>query len=369
MIQRGPAACDVTGIPFLHAEAFQEVADASGNVIASRAVGKYATGLILENYASKGFHNKAKSCNWGPMAGFVLDDPRFTKVGNTAKGRDEQASALLHAIHDDAIEVPLYISELRRQWLVAQRLVDPISAAPNHHDLRAVSPWGLCLEFRLKRARPEGSKEPMWAVQYKKADRQSARGADGGGDGDWTAVMAMRDPLCAIGAADYRAATTGDYDLFAIWAKSANYSPGRQDLRMVSNSDLEKRIKAGHGVATGEDKHLGNVTPRILAMRDALNGAIVRRGYTGGNMVHHSDEGGRPFVSDIDLPVFAVIPGKRGCYALTSVEDLRQFITQELGGQYAPVFHPGWMKQLVFAGRDGGTDLKAQLLAATAHRR
>jgi hypothetical protein len=32
-------------------------------MIASRAVGKYATGLILEGYASKGFHNKANSCS------------------------------------------------------------------------------------------------------------------------------------------------------------------------------------------------------------------------------------------------------------------------------------------------------------------
>ncbi|MDB5445761.1 MAG: Toxin subunit [Phenylobacterium sp.] len=369
MIQRGAAACEATGIPLLHADAFQEVADATGNVIASRAVGKYATGPILEGYASKGFHNKAKSCNWGPMAGFVLDDPRFTKVGGTAKGRDEQAHALLHAIAEAAVEVPLYISEARRRWLTSQLLIDPISAAPGHHRCQAVSPWGLALDFRLQRARPQGANEDMWAVQYKAADRQSARATGAGGDGEWIAVMAMRDPLCTIPAADYRAATTGDYDLFAIWARKANYSPGKLDMRLVANADLERRIKAGHGTPTGEDAHLGNVTPRILAVREALNTAIVRRGYTGGNMVHHSDEGGRPFVNDIDLPVFAVIPGKRGCYAMLSVEDLRQFITQELDRQYAPVFHPGWMRQLVFAGRDGGTDLKAELLAKTAHRR
>lgn len=369
MIQRGKTACETTGIPQLHADAFQEVADATGNVIASRAVGVYATGPILEGYASKGFHNKAKSCNWGPMAGFVLDDPRFTKVGGTAKGVTEQTDALLHAIAENAVEVPLYISEIRRRWLLSQGLIDPISAAPSYLLCRAVSPWGLKLDFRLQRARPQGAREDMWAVQYKRADRRSARPAGAGGDGSWTAVMAMRDPLCTVAAADYRAATTGDYDLFAIWARTANYSPGKLDMRLVATAELERRITAGHGVPTGEDPHLGNVTPRILAVRDALNTAIIRRGYTGGNMVHHSDEGGRPFVSDIDLPVFAVIPGKRGCYALLSVEDLRQFITQELDRQYAPVFHPGWMKQLVFAGRDGGTHLKAQLLERIAHRR
>ena len=115
MILRGQSACDKTGIPALHADAFQEVADGTDTVIASRAVGIYATGLILEGYASKGFHNKAKSCNWGPMAGFVLDDPRFTKVGGTEKGQKEQREALLHAIDERAVEVPLYISDDRRQ--------------------------------------------------------------------------------------------------------------------------------------------------------------------------------------------------------------------------------------------------------------
>jgi hypothetical protein len=84
---RGIEACIETGIPETHADAFQEVANREKCMIASRAVGKYATGLILEGYSSKGFHNKAKSCNWGPMAGFVLTDARFTKAGGTPAGQ------------------------------------------------------------------------------------------------------------------------------------------------------------------------------------------------------------------------------------------------------------------------------------------
>ena len=67
---RGDEAYALTGIPSSHGEVFQATADATRCMISSRAVGKYATGLIMESYASKGFHNKAKSCNWGPMAGF-----------------------------------------------------------------------------------------------------------------------------------------------------------------------------------------------------------------------------------------------------------------------------------------------------------
>jgi len=81
---RGNEAVIRTGMPMSHGHAFQQVANARDCVIVVRAVGRWATGLLLESYASKGFHNKAKSCNWGPMAGFVLVDPRFTKGGNPA---------------------------------------------------------------------------------------------------------------------------------------------------------------------------------------------------------------------------------------------------------------------------------------------
>jgi len=76
---RGRVAIGETGMPISHGEVFQRVANQTRCVIASRAVGKWATGLLLESYATKGFHNKAKSCPWGPMAGFVMADPRFTK--------------------------------------------------------------------------------------------------------------------------------------------------------------------------------------------------------------------------------------------------------------------------------------------------
>ncbi|MCP4622754.1 MAG: hypothetical protein GY850_04385 [bacterium] len=48
---------------YAHGGAFQEVADSTNNIIVYRAPGIYATGLIEENYASKSFYNKAKSCD------------------------------------------------------------------------------------------------------------------------------------------------------------------------------------------------------------------------------------------------------------------------------------------------------------------
>jgi len=370
---RGNEACELTGIPTLHAEAFQEVADATNWVIASRAVGKYATGLILEGYASKGFHNKAKSCNWGPMAGFVLTDPRFTKVGGTEAGQKEQTKALKHAFEEKATAIPVYISDARLGWLCKNVKLQCMSASPTRCNYKAGASWGLEIKFTLIRERPPGGNADMWRVYYHTGETASALSMQVGpysaeSDIGLASVLAVRDPLCTVRMSDYRSATTGDYDLFALFVRQGTYSPDKGDRRMVGHAQLETNIRSGG--ETGEDAHLGNVTPRILAVREKLNAAFVRKGYTGGNMVHHSDEGGRPFVQDIDLPIFAVVPQKQSPFGLADVGDLRQFITEEVRGVYAPVLHPGWMKQLVFGPNlQNARALHAELLAKTASRR
>jgi hypothetical protein len=348
----GSDAYELTGIPAPHGDVFQTVANTTGCMIASRAVGKYATGLIMEGYASKGFHNKAKSCNWGPMAGFVLADPRFTKAPEASK----QAAALRDAQHYGAIEVPVHISEARRRWLLKNNCMQASSRTASTHYYFATSPQGDMLLFVLKaNFRVAGANgELMWSVHYARSEarvgfeRPDEVQKAGRGE-DYLPVMAMRDPFSAVAPSNYRAATTGDYDLFAIFVRAGDYSPDFRDKRMVSHASLEANIKAG-AKDTGEDPHRGNLTQRILQVRAALNTGFNRAGYTGGNMVHHSDEGGRPFVGDVDLPVFAVIPGKNQAYGIESVEDLRAFIRAELEG-FAPVFNPGWMKQLVFHSR------------------
>jgi hypothetical protein len=344
----GNEAYDLTGIPALHGQVFQAVANATGCMIASRAVGKYATGLILEGYASKGFHNKAKSCNWGPMAGFVLADPRFTKAPEIAK----QADALRDAVHHGAKEVPVVISEARRRWLLRSNCMRPSSRSSSTHYYFAASPQGDAMLFVLK-ARfdvPGAHGALMWSVHYARAEgRVSFTRPDEAQKAakreDYLPVLAMVDPFWRSRitiTAPRPPATT----MFAIFAQAGQYGPDMYDSRMVAHAQLEANIRK-RLPNTGEDEHKGNMTPRIRRIRHLLNAGFVRAGYTGGNMVHHSDEGGRPFVNEVDLPVFAVIPGQAAAYGIESVEDLRAFISVELQG-FAPVFNPGWMKQLVF---------------------
>src|SRR5471032_1717250 len=136
-----------SGMPLTHAEAFQDVANKNKCVISFRVVGKYATHLLLENYISKGFHNKAKSCTWGPMAGFVLADPRFTKNPDIAS----QRKALQGAVSSGGDETPLYITNDRRQALETQ-LKCMTLVGGNNQEMRytASGPMGVSMSFILK---------------------------------------------------------------------------------------------------------------------------------------------------------------------------------------------------------------------------
>src|SRR5688572_26167576 len=72
-------ACEKTGFVSAHASACELVAKQMDCIILFREPGAMASGLIEEHYCMKGFRIDTKSCNWGPMSGFVCVDPRLTK--------------------------------------------------------------------------------------------------------------------------------------------------------------------------------------------------------------------------------------------------------------------------------------------------
>ena len=69
------------GFPDFMINAFKQTAKVTNSIILSRVPGGVGTTLISEGYDLKGFHVKAKSCNWGPMSGFICQLPIFNKSG------------------------------------------------------------------------------------------------------------------------------------------------------------------------------------------------------------------------------------------------------------------------------------------------
>jgi len=351
----GVLAYEKTGMPESHGRCFQAVANETRCVISSRAVGKYVTGLLLEGYATKGFHNKAKSCDWGPMAGFVLADPRFTKRGGSLEARMDQRKDLTGSLNSHGDLTPLYITEERRVELETRlkciaRAGDSPGNSINSRHYWGISSAGDKMLFVLDREMdgPGANGKQLWAVKYGRNEARLSNGLNASNKaaagGPLLPVTAMVDAACpAAVKKTFRAATTGDYDLFAIFVARPQYARKTTDARMVPGSD---RFKMGIDVyKKHEDEHLGNLTPRIRQIRDSLNMRIQGAGYLGGNCVHHSDEAGRPFVSSMDLPFIAFIPGETMPYCADSVDDFKMLLAK-LRMQYVASFNAGWYKQL-----------------------
>src|SRR5262249_38049189 len=132
------------------------------------------------------------------------------------------------------------------------------------HYYFSASPQGDMLLFVLQRAQnvPGSNGAVMWSVNYAYSEGRvgftDPDATEKTRDSNYLPVLAMRDPICNIPASDYRSATTGDYDLFAIFARARRYDPAGRDRRMVAHAMLEQNIKdkLQH---TGEDEHLGNM--------------------------------------------------------------------------------------------------------------
>jgi hypothetical protein len=69
------------GFPPRMLSSFTAAADANQAVVSSRVPGGATTQLIEDRHDLKGYFIKAKSCNWGPMSGFLCRHPAFNKNG------------------------------------------------------------------------------------------------------------------------------------------------------------------------------------------------------------------------------------------------------------------------------------------------
>lgn len=345
---RGNEALRLTGTLADHSRIFQRVANNFRCVLLSRSVGPVVTGLLREGYATKGFHNKAKTSRWGPMAGFVLADAVLGRdVGN-------QRAALNKAIANGATETELFITEQRRLELIEMHRMQRIQGGNediHYYSTRRSS--GRIRDFRLYRTTEKSRNTGrLWMVQYQtppdiyqrvEVRRFRRYYSDGFGP-----VLAVVDPqLPASLRGSYLSATTGDYDLFAVFPERSDYSKA-DDSRMVSGSSMHKMPMSSF--IAQEDPDRGNLTRRINRIIDAINREAR---YPGGNIVHHSDEAGRPGVTQIEDNVIGWVPGQNEPYGLREdTSDFRDFIAS-LRCQYVLSLNPGWHKDLGIGASSG----------------
>ena len=358
LVKGNVESCRMVGYPAAHGEIFQQVADQLDTVILGRAVGSACTGLIEEGYALKGFRIDTKSCDWGPMRGFVCADPRLNKEGlaKEAFNREYTGHAMsghVNAEHTGyesmrghlvaewtAGHMPLIISALRVRELTASRHINPQTTETGHL-IGESGHAGVRLRWRLV---PIGQILPG-----------SARGASGNvvvagafskasnNAGDhyvlcvnsfagkpWQEYVGSITPIFVVvgphkfevvqgltnpgtESLGFKACVTGDYDLFGVWPKRTQVGrsarPSLHELQRgpIHRPNIPVHLPRVPHVSPdsrpldrpGGKEHfqLGNISGRVNLVKVLLNTYLQSSTggkFAGGQCVHHSDEVGNP---------------------------------------------------------------------------
>lgn len=311
-----------------HVAAFKDVCMDTRMVIASRELNPFCTDLMMDGYAAKGLHIKAKTCDWGPMAGFVLRDPRFTKARQSFA---KQQAAVAGAIAAGAGSVPLVISESRVRALMVRGMMARASSSVEvgRRSIEVVahsSDTGEAHRFLLLQL----AASKQWAIWYK------PRGSAGSPRriapldaaiqqlvaAGWRPLCGLTNPGAAATGAGFKVAVCGDYDLWCVFAHTSEPRPGIHDRAMprarfaapkVDEGVARRAHQAGlvyadaeereHAAKTMGNKQLGNISWAVDRVRRQLNRACR----PGNDVVLHGDYGGFA-LGEIDYPLIFFIP-------------------------------------------------------------
>lgn len=358
------------GMPDAHAAQFSRICAGQHCVIISRATGPTCRQLLAQGYDTKGFRVHAKSCDWGPMAGFVLRDPRLSKKGlrGLTYNSIQHDTSLTDTTRSGwkASTVPLELYSERLKWLLTNKNdlgMSDIMMINSRRYAGVASAHGVKLPYSLLYKRVGGEKRWAVCVDTKHGTAFKQQGAEDVGllQGRYQPLLAMTNPRnhCSWPEGDFRNAITGDYDLFALWPRVSDYEHQGMDKRILGT---QQGWSERHNIESNYERHftqrnqstkLGNMTNRLYLVGQLLNSAIggatcaddagsrTWGPFPKRQVIWHSDEAARPFVNDVDLPVVAFAPSGKE-YGITSVSQLKFFISLALRTGFAVNLAEGW---------------------------
>ena len=388
------------GFPLKIVNAFLETADNLDCIVMSRTPEGPTTTLIDDGYDLKGFEIKSKSCNWGPMAGFLCKLPPLNKVGFdkikynygylvgfytkwTSKPKPDKRTY-------KQLFQPIRITEERKKELFIDK--DNIFGLGEiDKDYKVIDEnhiYGHCSNFEenskieMEYLLIKDPKNDLWQIfhgeiSYKKGEQRMVYTGD-----EEPTFFSKKDsgivklisapnknsnPVLAITVSEkirnfkhlgdrpilfypvegainvyppysedakkHKNCVTGDYDLFACWPKS-DY-PWKELVRRVERNINNSIAGEGSILTIGlqpyntfnqlfvefipgvpaidslEDASLGNINNLTSLAGGTLN-SLAAMQYNNPkaspNKAFHSDEGGRPMITDIDFPVSCFLP-------------------------------------------------------------
>ena len=371
----GIGAIEESGIIPEHATAMAKVATKTNTLIMIRAPGEYATRLITEGYSAKSYHIKAKSCNFGPMAGFILEKAEFSKRAisgatdaQVRRNVRTQTQHIADATTHGAETIHLTIPKRHKEYLFNKKYVKACAKTGNDVIIVPHNPRPTIIKCTatFKGTGVDEQNSPQRNYTYFLLENQNDsyslyyRYLIGNPLPPIRPVMAIVDPHWNLnwrnnndntnadptalppGAGnyyvnglraeqEYMKATCADYDLFTCWEhnehKTRHFNTVDQALynrsferplreNVLPDTPANNQNNIQNYIRNNEHPHFGNISPLIYNMLRYLNTEFLRCGNRRNRqpMVQHSDECGRPGIDDIDFPVFMAFPDTNKVY-------------------------------------------------------
>ena len=344
-----------------------------------------AQGLIADDYCMKGFRIDTKSCNWGPMAGFVCADPRLTKdaVYETRNKTWTHEALSGHIVEKffgkvedadwKADVMPIAISKERITELTQMGMIRP-RLMTNGHYVGESSKGNVTLYWRLIPA----INAYNWWLKVQSAslqnyfvlcvDTQGARpfyqqyptGVEPIMFRGYETILGLTNP--GTKPRGFKACVTADYDLFSVWS-----GQGKDDrMSMMHNLNAAVLNRAGNGntplaggvarmptvdqrlQSAGQREHhrFGDVSARIMNTKALLNTAI-QSVYRGGNAIHHNDEAGNFALAKgtlVDcLPLIGFMPGSK-TVLVEDLADFKELVLDARAKNFKEIAKEEWLK-------------------------
>lgn len=220
-----------------HLKEFMKEAEDLDDILLFRYVNAEATEKLLEGRGTKGMHIKGKSSDWGPQAGLIPVDQKFSKLGNPNA--------------PDAAKIAEFSGKVKK-------CVDA----------------GICQQTEL--VMKNGDEVMVWkgiggeVPVIKRGDKYLEYGTDkvlNVNPADTTPMMVLAEVHPKTGKLE---PITADYDLLGVGSK-ADVKTARDQGAEGMISEIEREAK------------------------DRLNKAGKRAGYEGGDLVHHGGEVNNPY--------------------------------------------------------------------------
>ncbi len=318
----------------LFSESLQKTADKYGVVIGLRYPSELGQIHLKEGFPTKNFHVKAKSSSTGPTAGFIAENPKYSKVPSSRW--EKQESYIKDALSKGSELVDLSLNQVQ-----IDHALDNGAMIKINENLFVATYYDEKVIFSI--SPPDNIVREL----------------------DGSPVRVLTNPPESDGYESIKKPITADYDLFCIVPKtnqSVNLRPLSVGNKVIKFNEKNKSeailgkendyinsggVSAFHkarqvflepkGNPDALDKDKGNLHFFADVLINDINKNVKEEGFQGGKLVWHGEEIANPYSEGFDpadKPVF-FIP-KQDPQQVQTKEELRAFFDELRNAGFAP---------------------------------